>query len=415
MISVLETPEPTILRRDHRSSEAFLTDLARALHALGAPAHRLEASIGAVSVRLGLRTQVLTTPTATLLAFQGEGGARVELLRADPGEVSLARLADLSELIDAVQSGELDVAEARARVAAILERPARYGPIVVALAHALASGSAARLFGGSTLDVGVSAALGLGIGVLALTFGVHRRFARLFEPVAACVATVLAGVIASFFAITSDLAVLASLITIVPGFTLTVAMSELAERHLGAGTARFAGSAVSFLGLGLGVGLGRRLVEITRLPAHAAAELTSGALWSEALAVLVTPIAFLILFQARARDAGWIALAAFAGFLGARLGSMTLGPELGVFLGAAVVGTIGNALSRATGRPASTTQVPGIMLLLPGSLGFESVSYLLSSEVVSGVEMAFRALTVGGALVGGLLVANAIVPARREL
>ena len=56
-----------------------------ALHARGAPAHRLEASIGAVARQLGIDTQVLATPTSILIAFQGEPDARVALLREAPG------------------------------------------------------------------------------------------------------------------------------------------------------------------------------------------------------------------------------------------------------------------------------------------------------------------------------------------
>jgi uncharacterized membrane protein YjjB (DUF3815 family) len=55
------------------------------------------------------------------------------------------------------------------------------------------------------------------------------------------------------------------------------------------------------------------------------------------------------------------------------------------------------------------------MLLVPGGLGFSSLSAMLDKNVVSGVETAFAALMVAVALVAGLLVANVLVPARKAL
>jgi uncharacterized membrane protein YjjB (DUF3815 family) len=59
--------------------------------------------------------------------------------------------------------------------------------------------------------------------------------------------------------------------------------------------------------------------------------------------------------------------------------------------------------------------VPGILFLVPGSVGFRSFASLLESDVVSGVETAFRMALVAIALVAGLLVANVVVPPRKAL
>ena len=55
------------------------------------------------------------------------------------------------------------------------------------------------------------------------------------------------------------------------------------------------------------------------------------------------------------------------------------------------------------------------MLLVPGSLGFQSLSALLANEVVSGMETAFRMALVAVALVTGLLMANVVVGPRRAM
>ena len=122
-----------------------------------------------------------------------------------------------------------------------------------------------------------------------------------------------------------------------------------------------------------------------------------------------------MLFRARRRDLFWVLLAGWLGFAGARLGASFLSPELGVLVGALVVGLASNLYARTRNRLALVVQVPGIMLLVPGSIGFHSMNSFLTNDVLTGVESAFRMAQVAGALVGGLLFANALLRPRRSL
>jgi uncharacterized membrane protein YjjB (DUF3815 family) len=129
----------------------------------------------------------------------------------------------------------------------------------------------------------------------------------------------------------------------------------------------------------------------------------------------LAPAAFAVLFKARRRDLPWVLLAGWIGFGGARLGASLLGPVLGVSVGALVVGLASNLYARTRNQPASILQVPGIMLLVPGSFGFRSVSSFLQRDILSGVQSGFDMAQTAGALVGGLLLANALLPPRRSL
>ena len=59
--------------------------------------------------------------------------------------------------------------------------------------------------------------------------------------------------------------------------------------------------------------------------------------------------------------------------------------------------------------------MPAILLLVPGSVGYRSVSALLERNVVTGVEIAFSVVLTAIALVAGVLLANVLLPARRVL
>jgi uncharacterized membrane protein YjjP (DUF1212 family) len=312
-----------------------------------------------------------------------------------------------------VEHGRATVGEGLERLERVATAPRRYPAGVTALAYGLASAGAARFFGGGLAEIAASFAIG------PLIFGLGRLLPRrpasveLFEPLAAFVAAALALLLARVAPLDDRVVTLSSLIVLLPGLTLTTAMTELATRHLVSGVARFAGAAAVFLTLLLGAALAWRLGGFLPPPApHVAVE---PALWTEALALLLTPLAFAVLFEARARELPAIFLVSVAGYLAARAGAATLGADLAPFLGALVVGVLSNVYARVLDHPAIVPQTPGILLLVPGSLGYRSLVSFFERDALVGMEWAFQTGLVGVSLVGGLLAANALLPPRRAL
>jgi uncharacterized membrane protein YjjP (DUF1212 family) len=387
--------------------------LGRALHTFGYPAHRLEEALTAVSARLGLRTQFFSAPTALFASFGGEEDQKTFQIRVDPGGVNLEKLALLDEVAAEVALGYVQPSEGAARVDEIVAKPPPYGPLLTTLSFGLASGAASRFFGGGWREITVSSAIGLAIGLLALTAERFPTVGRAFEPVAATLAALLATAAAvKAGPVSVYITTVAGLIVLIPGFTLTVAMTELATRNLVSGTARLVGACGTFLAIGFGVALGTTVGErvMGKAPPTQPQGLPDWTLWA---ALLLAPLAFTVLLRAQERDTVWIVASGVLGYSGARLGAGFLGPELGVFVGALVVGVGGNAYARFLGRPAAVTIVPGILLLVPGSIGFRTFSSLLEQQTVLGVESAFRMTLVAISLVTGLLFANIVLSPHR--
>ena len=396
--------------------ERFLLRLGGALHRHGLPADRLEEALGSCARALGLRAQLFCTPTSLFASFGEAGEGRAELLRVEPGEVDLGRLADLDELIEAVGSGALSAEAGEARLDELAARTRRWGPAATLLAFGPASAAAACFLGGSLGAAAAAWVVGTLLGVLVVVSAGRSTQGRLLEPAGALAAALTASVLAPEGGV--EVATLAALIVILPGFSFTVGMTELATRHLAAGTARLAGTAVSFLSLGFGVAVGWHLgdgalVEALR-PALALPDAPLPA-WALPAALLAAPAAFTVLFGARRRDAPWILLGCLVAWGGATLGVAWLGPRLGAVLGATALAAGSHLLERHSSRPALVTLVPGIMLLVPGSVGFQSVRSFLAADTLGGVEAAFRTGLVAVSLVAGLLVAQALVPPRRAL
>lgn len=395
-------------------AEALVEELARALHRYGTPSHRFEEAMALVTRRLGLEGQFFSTPTAIFAAFGTPGAQHTRLLRVEPGEANLEKLSELDQELQKLVQGEVSARQVARRVAAIVEAPTRYGPGITTLAFALASGSAARFLGGGLAEISAATVAGFVIGLLALLADRWPGWGRLFEPCSAVLVTLMATVAAPMGPFAPFLVTLAGLIVLVPGLTLTTAMTELSVRHLASGSARLAGALLTFLTIGFGVALGGRLGGriSSPLPAYESIPLPS---WTEPIALAVAAFSFTVLFRARPRDGGWIFLAAGVALLGARGGATLLGPELGAFAGALSLGMASNAHARLLQRPSAITQVPGLMLLVPGSMGFKSVAALVEHNTLAGVQTAFAMTLVAVSLATGLLVANGLVPPRRAL
>lgn len=166
-----------------------------------------------------------------------------------------------------------------------------------------------------------------------------------------------------------------------------------------------------FLALAFGVALATKLVSlVASIPRHDPVGLPD---WTVVAALVVIALGFTVLLRAHLRDTPWILLAGALGFGASRIGAVTLGPELATFLGALTVGMASNLYGRVLHRPEAVTLIPGILLLVPGSIGFRSLSWLIEREVVIGVENAFLMILLAAGLVAGLLVANVVIPPRR--
>jgi len=394
---------------------AFALKLSGALHRYGVPTHRLESAMNSTLEKIGLEGQFFTMPTGVFASFGPPEEHRTSLLRMDAPEIDLGKMAEVDGVATGVVNGDFGFPEGSARIDHIIEQPAQYGRVLTTFCFGLGSGCAARFFDGGIYECVLAALIGLVVGFLAFRLGRSEDAAHIIVPVAACLAT---AVTLAASRVVEDLNVytttLASLVVLLPGFTLTTALIELATRHLVSGTARLMQVTLIFLEIGFGVALGGQLDRvIPHMHMHATAH--SLPAWTLYLALIVAPFAFAVQFRAQPRDLGWILAVGLAGYGGGKLGFHMMGPQLGVFFGALFLGIGGNIYARRTNRPSAVPLVPGIMQMVPGSIGFSSISMMLQKEFVNGMEAGFETVIVGIALVTGLLLANVIYPAQKSI
>ena len=409
---VIRVDEPKPPTDNKADAEIFLVECARTLHRFGAPAHVLEAELMRTGSRLGLAVQIFSLPTYLAISIGPLDRQRTFHLRVDPGFIQLSSRDTMHAIQRQVLEGDLTCAQGTRAFRELHLRPNDFGLLWQMLAYGLSAAAAARFFSGGIREIMASAILGMVIGTLVVLLNMRRDRAAITEFIAGILATMGAWMIAWIVPpIGTNIVVLASIVSLLPGYTLTTSLTEVATRNLASGGSRFVGAAMTLLALGFGVAIGDKIVE--HLPAIQ--NIVSEPLlpWTILPAAFSIAFAMLILLQAKIQDSFIILCAVLLGLYGARFGAVLVGPQLGVCIGAFLVSLTGNIFSHVTKRSPNMVIAPGLIPLVPGSLGMRGASALFHNDAASGASWAIAALVVAGSLVAGLLAANVFVPPRR--
>lgn len=396
---------------DARAAFDFVEKLARALHRYGYTAPNIEDALTAVCERLGIRGEFFATPTAIFATVQWDEYDDTFLIRVAPGRVNLDKLSRLDRLAHDVADGRVSMQDASRQIDEIRATPPRYRGKATVAAAVVASACSAPFFGGGWREVITCGAIGFVSGLFALIGRRDSRFA-LHEPVSAFFAGLIACAASAWMPPTSlFIATCAGLIILLPGLTVTTAISELATQHLASGTARMMSALILFVTMGFGLAVGLKVGMVIFSPPLEATPVPLPA-WTLVVALVLAPLAFMIRFQANPRDAVSIVAISALAFGCARLGAQTLGIGTGAFGGALAVGLASGLHSRLRDRPALVTSTVGILMLVPGSVGFRSITSMIARDPVAGIQTGITMLVAAVAIVTGLLLARVIVPSR---
>ncbi|MFP4334927.1 MAG: threonine/serine exporter ThrE family protein [Wenzhouxiangella sp.] len=394
---------------------ALVLNLGRALLHVGSPAHRLEDAMQIMARRLGLQAEFFSTPTALIVSLGDGEKQRTFLARSAPGSANLAKLADLTEVMEQLAAGELSPEQADQRVREIDHAPPLYGYWLQLLGFTLLSTGIAPLIGGNWREMLLALVLGTLTGLIVLWLGKHVERARLISPLAAAVTTFLGMLWCHLDPSTALLpGVIASIIALLPGMNLTTAARELATGHLVSGSSRLAYALMVFALLAMGLVMGGLAGQWLIGPPDLTASAHPPA-WLPPLGVALAALGLMMLNQAHLRNWIWILLACAIAHAGSRVGLLIDAPVFGAFIGALAVGLSGNLFVTLTGRPGSIMHLPGLILLVPGSIGLRSLTTLLADDVVSGIETAVMAGMIALALTIGMILASVLLPPKTSL
>jgi len=365
--------------------------------------------VNELAAQLGMAdVQVSSLPTQLQLAIGIPGQQRLVLLRVEPKPVDLDRIVRLDTVAREVKDGRVGPREASVRIDAISRARPPYRPPMLLFAYCLAAAGAVFLFGEDLPEAIVAAISGVAVGAIA----VARPRLRGLDLVAELLSALVAGFIcqtasARIWPLDSRVATLGALVVLLPGFTLTQAVRELQTRNLLSGLAGLGLAAVTFFALViggvLGGALGARLFGPARVPPVDELPTAMFLLGAAALG-----LASVVVLRAPRREAPTVVGSALLSAGVSHAVARSLGPALGAFAGAVVIGLAAHLSAHLRRHPVWLVTIPGVLVLVPGSIGYRSLLDLVDRDVATSIEAGFQMFLTASAIVFGLLMTDAL-------
>jgi uncharacterized membrane protein YjjP (DUF1212 family) len=390
---------------------AFVVQLARELHRAGVASDQLELTVDPIARALGLEVEIFALPTNITIAIGPRFSQHIVMLRLNPGRPNLRKLAILNEIFDELQSRTITLDDAIAQLRNIDRR----SPPPPALASLFALSSVAVgvavLLGGGINEIIVAALIGASTGILSFFTTRNAVMDRLFEVFAAFIATLIVAAYSRFGApVNLYISVVAGVVVLLPGYSLTLALHELANQDLIAGTARLGRVLAILLALGCGAFLGFALVGATFLHTADVRPHPVGTTYWIAAVVLLS-IGLSIDLDARLRDCAWVFLASMVALGTSYYFNLLPMHQVTPFIAALVCGLVANGGARYLRVPQPIFLVPALHVLVPGALSYQSVLWVVSAQnYMDAATLAVNAVIAAILIVAGLLLSQLIVP-----
>ena len=403
---------------DYRQRRNFIIELGKALHKFGTPAFRLETHLSNVCQCLGLDGYFMFTPTILTIVLWDpvEQENHNYLIRVEPGDLDLGSLAVADQLVDDVTNNTCGLAEGLQRLAEINRRPGP-GWLSNLLAFGFTSSAFAMLVTDSQLNVAVSFIAGFVSYLLMVIVSKTGKATELMDPMVATGSALFVSSVAWFLpGVNVPVVILSSIIVFIPGLSITMAMKDLAARHLSSGCARLMDGLMCMCKLYFGSVLGVAIASLVWGVNEYVPPVADLPSWKAWLAVPILSMTLTIAFRNRLQDGIWGLLAAVVAYIGSTQGELYLGAALGPFVGALAVGIYSNMFSRIANAPSLVVLLHGVVLLVPGSK-----TYLGLNQVVLGLaetsppQVGGQVFMIFMSILTGLIFSNAICPSRKSL
>lgn len=402
-----ETPAPL---PDQPPTEVLdlLRRLGNALCKSGEAVDRVGRILEDVATAYGARgVRFFVFPTGVFVRLQTPDGHTIDFSPGTADQLRLDQIDALYRLVSEIRLRQVDVGTASSRLDQILASRPRYGPAVGILGTMVLTLGLGMLLNPTLSALPAYPALGAIVGLMAW-------WARRSESLA-LVLTVATSFVVSWAAFqfaeplldapALDL-VIPSLVTLLPGATLTIATVELSSGSILSGGTRLVYGLERLLLLSFGIAMGAQVAGVNAPIAVASEPLGQWAPW---VGVVLLGIGFNLAYSAPQGALVWLLLVL----------SLTYGVQVvsGEFFGSLASCFVASAVAvpasyivqdRAGGPSSQVTFLPAFWLLVPGALGLASVTEILSAGAVDGIANFLNALLSIVAIAIGVLVGSAL-------
>jgi uncharacterized membrane protein YjjP (DUF1212 family) len=343
---------------------------------------RVATAYGAPAARISV------LPTFVVVALDPDRSATLEPTRLLRGVLRLDQTAALFELLKRAERGEVPPRDGSRLVLEIVDMQPRFGPAITIVGHVVLTVGICLILQPTWGDLVLAALFGALVALFKLV-GARWASVRMIMPVTAAFA-----VAATTFLLAdqgwadADLrAMIAPLVTFLPGATLTMAVVELSAAEMIAGASRLVTGLLQLLLLAFGI-IGA--AQVVGVPA--ASELVDEpqnllGWWAPWLGVLVVAVGNYFHHSAPPNSLAWLCVVLYAAWIGQYLGDQAFGGYVSGFVGALVMTPVAYLVERRpSAPPALVSFLPAFWLLVPGALGLIGLTQYLADNVTAGMQ-----------------------------
>lgn len=331
--------------------------------------------------------RVVVFPTALMIAFGRADWATIESIPQFAGGLRLDQISELYELIREAEHGKVEPAEGMRRLRRIRAMAPRHGRLVTLLGYTAMTVGLCLVLQPTLSDVAIAAGLGVLVGIFVLAARGRQTLTVLVPVLSATAVSALSFEAVKHGAADPGLrALIAPLVTFLPGSALTTATVELASGEMVAGASRLVFGSVQMLLLAFGIVAGAGLVGLPSETVLHDQRVNLLGSWAPWLGVVVFGVAAAIYFSAPRGALPWLLIVLFAAWIGQLVGNLFFGAEVSGFFGALAMTPIALAIARLPGGPPSqVTFLPAFWLLVPGALGLIGVTELVGDPATASI------------------------------
>jgi uncharacterized membrane protein YjjP (DUF1212 family) len=341
--------------------------------------------------------QAMVMPTGILLR---SSRSEVDLVTVPNRDLRLDQIAQVNDLVALLKSGRISPTAGLERLDRVLRTEPRFGPGVALVGQMILAVGFGLLLNPDLWGLPFYAALGLFVGVLRLLAGRWGTLSVALPVIAAFLVTVLAvKVVAPFVDDDPIRLVVPALVTFFPGATLTIATIELAGAQIVSGASRLVWGMSQLLLLAFGVFAGLNLAGYPEQSGAAQA----GA-WAPWVGVALVGVGYMLFASAPPGALIFLWVALYGSYAAQTVGAVLLQPALSGLLGGLLIVPLTHLLGKFPhSPPEAVLLLPAFWLLLPGALGFRSVSSLAMGVPGGAQDLVVTGISVFAVAVGVLV------------
>lgn len=321
--------------------------------------------------RADLRVFVL--PTIVMVEDPRRASSQTSLFAADGTTLRLDQVDAVERLVRQASQSTPSPQDVVARLSAIRSAPPRFGPVLTVFGYTLLTVGFGLVLNPTLTALPVYVLLGVVVGSIVLIGARVATLSLILPVLTAFSVTLLISVLVRPLVHDDVLRLVApSLVSFLPGLTLTIAAVELTSGQMMAGASRLV-SGIARLGLlAFGVYAGISLAGEPPPPTTAPVQLGAWAPWA---GIVLVALGYYLYSAAPRRSLMWILYALVVAYSAQLLGDALVGAEMSGLVGALIVIPAVMLAGRLAASPSTAVMLTcAYWLLVPGAMGFIGLS-----------------------------------------